>query len=137
VTTNASTPTFKAHYKSSYLTSNKNRFPVKQPIIAYYTMKFWHKSVIALDGTFTIITSVRLRLHQIKQSIFTHGPYRSVSEIPDLSISASVSGSDPHGYTLILIGWIQIRIQEGKNDPKKKKKEEISSLKCCRFSFEG
>ena len=35
---------------------------------------------------------------------------------------------DPIGSALILVGWIQIRIriQEGKRDPKKEKREEIS-----------
>jgi hypothetical protein len=35
------------------------------------------------------------------------------------------------GSALILIGWIRIRIQEGKNDPRKVEK----SLKCWMFSF--
>jgi hypothetical protein len=35
---------------------------------------------------------------------------------------SSVLGPDPHGSALILVGWIRIWIQEGKNDPQKYKK---------------
>jgi hypothetical protein len=32
---------------------------------------------------------------------------------------------DPHGSTLILVGWIRIRMQVGKNDPQKVKGEKM------------
>ncbi len=37
---------------------------------------------------------------------------------------SSVGYPDPHGFPLILAGWIRIRMKVGKNDPKKKKSEE-------------
>jgi hypothetical protein len=43
---------------------------------------------------------------QVRNSI-SYCPYRSVAD-PDL-----------YGSALILVGWIQIRIQESKNDPQK------------------
>jgi hypothetical protein len=35
----------------------------------------------------------------------------------------------------VLVGWVLIRIQEGKNDPQKMNKFHV--LKCWMFSFEG
>jgi hypothetical protein len=41
------------------------------------------------------------------------------------------------GSALILVGWIRLRIQEGKNDPKKLGKREDSSAGCSLLRAEG
>ncbi len=55
-------------------------------------------------------------------------------EVSKISPTAGVWDPDPHG--LILVGLIR-RIQEGKNDPKKYKKEEISSFEVQNVLFWG
>jgi hypothetical protein len=51
---------------------------------------------------------------------------------------SSLSDPDPHGSALILIGWIRIRIQNGKNYHKiRKKGKKIQVLKGWMFSFES
>jgi hypothetical protein len=50
----------------------------------------------------------------------------------------SVSGSGSAWIRINLSCWIWIRIQEGKNDPQKKKKvKKFHVLNCWMFSFEG
>jgi hypothetical protein len=45
-----------------------------------------------------------------------------------------VVDADPQWSELILVGWIRIRLQEGKINPNKVKKFNV--LKCWMFSFE-
>jgi hypothetical protein len=49
---------------------------------------------------------------------FLQKPFESVS----VTVRSSVSDPDQHGTALILVGWIRIRIQEGKMTLKNREK---------------
>jgi hypothetical protein len=52
----------------------------------------------------------------------------------NFEVLSSVVDPDPHGSALDLVGWVRIRIQEGKMTHEMNK---FHVLKCWMFSFEG
>jgi hypothetical protein len=53
----------------------------------------------------------------------------------NFEVLSSVVDPEPHGSALVLVGWVRIRIHEGKKDPQKLNKFHV--LKYWMLSFEG